>query len=172
MGYYTRDGFKKLRNSLEESRIDYEKSLKRLGGVEKDNNLSESTEFIQERFKITYTYNTERSKIIENLNNAVIIEDTEEFKCWDGQTVSRKCEVTIDYNGMQVTYKILGENETDLDNDILSCNAPIVLSMLGHKVGDFIDFNGNTIYIESIKRINDNLSPDKVVTRGLRPEGM
>lgn len=171
MGYYTRDGFKKLRNSLEESKINYEKCLKRLGEVEKENNLAESTEFIQERFKVTYTYNAERRKIIENLNNAIIIEDTEEFKCWDGQTVSRKCEVTIDYDGIEFTYKILGENETDFDNDIISCSAPIVLSMLGHKAGDFIDFNGNTIFIKNIKSIENELteSDEVTVVKGLRP---
>ena len=168
MGYYTREGFKKLRNSLDETRIEYEQSLRRLGDVEKDNNLSESTEFIQERFKITYSYSAERSKIIENLNNAVIIEDTEEYKNWDGQTISRKCEVTIDYNGTEVTYKILGENEADIDNDVLSCSAPIVLSMLGHRVGEFIDFNGNTIYDENIRRINDDLTQEKVYTKSSR----
>ena len=168
MGYYTREGFKKLRNSLDETRIEYEQSLRRLGDVEKDNNLSESTEFIQERFKITYSYSAERSKIIENLNNAVIIEDTEEYKNWDGQTISRKCEVTIDYNGTEVTYKILGENEADIDNDVLSCSAPIVLSMLGHRVGEFIDFNGNTIYVENIRRINDDLTQEKVYTKSSR----
>ncbi len=168
MGYYTREGFKKLRNSLDETRIEYEQSLRRLGDVEKDNNLSESTEFIQERFKITYSYSAERSKIIENLNNAVIIEDTEEYKNWDGQTISRKCEVTVDYNGTEVTYKILGENEADIDNDVLSCSAPIVLSMLGHRVGEFIDFNGNTIYVENIRRINDDLTQEKVYTKSSR----
>lgn len=157
MGYYTREGFKKLRNSLDELRIDFEKNIRNLGAVERENNLSESTEFIQERFKVTYTYNAERAKIIENLNNAVIIEDTEEFKNWNEQTVSRKCEVTIDYEGTQIKYKILGENEADIDNDILSCNAPLVISMLGHKVGEFIDFNGSTIYIESVKSITDNI---------------
>lgn len=168
MGYYTREGFKKLRKSLDESRIDYEQSLRRLGGIEKDNNLSESTEFIQERFKVTYTYSAERSKIIENLNNAIIIEDTEEFKSWDGQTISRKCEVTVDYNGTEITYKILGENEADIDNDVLSCSAPIVLCMLGHRVGEFIDFNGNTIYVENIRRINDDLTQEKVYTKSSR----
>lgn len=158
MGYYTREGFKNLRNSLEELKLNYEKSLRKLGSVEKDNNLAESTEFIQERFKITYTYNAERSKIIQNLNHAIIIEETDEFKLWDEQTVSRKCEVTIDYEGTKIKYKILGENETDLDNDVLSCSAPLVIAMLGHKVGDFIDYNGSTIYIESIKPINNDLS--------------
>lgn len=171
MGYYTRKGFKKLRNSLDELRNECEQNLRKLGEVEKDNNLAESTEFIQERFNITYTYNADRARIIESLNNAIIIEDTEEFKNWDGQTVSRMCEITIDYEGTKITYKILGENEADLDNDILSCSAPIVLRMLGHRVGEFIDFNGNTIYIENINRLDDALVQEEVVTMGLRPNG-
>ena len=168
MGYYTREGFNKLRKSFDETRIECEQSLRRLGEVEKDNNLSESAEFIQERFKVTYTSSAERSKIIEKLNNAVIIEDTEEFRNWDGQTVSRKCEVTIDYDGTIIVYKILGENEADIENDVLSCAAPIVLSMLGNRVGEFINFNGNTIYIENIKRINDELTQEKVYTKSPR----
>lgn len=167
MGYYTREGFKKLRNSLDELRIEYEQSLRNLGGVERENNLSESTEFIQERFKVTYTYNAERSRIIQNLNNAIIIEDTEEYENWDGQTISRKCEVTIDYEGMQITYKILGENEADLDNDVLSCSAPLVISLLGHKVGDFIDHNGATIYVENIKPISNDIGEKRLL---LNPE--
>lgn len=171
MAYYTRDGHKRLKNSLEELRIDFEKKLRELGAVEKENNLAESTEFIQTRFNVSYTYNNERAKIIENLNNAIIIEDTDEYRNWDGKTVSRKCIITIDYNGYKETYKILGYNDADPDNNILSNEAPIVKALLGHKVGDFVDFYGSTIYIENIKRIESELtkSQEIVETKVLRP---
>ncbi len=173
MAYYTRDGYKRLKNSLEELRVNLEKRLRQLGATEKENNLSESTEFIQERFNITYTYANERTKIMENINNAIIIEDTDEYRNWDGKTVSRKCIITIDYNGYKETYKILGYNDADPDNNILSNEAPIVKVLFGHKIGDFVDFCGNTIYIEDIKSIENELteSQEEVVTMGLRPNG-
>ena len=171
MAYYTREGYNILKNSLEESRINFEKRLRELGLTEKENNLAESTEFVQMRSNIMLTYANERAKIIENLNDAIIIEDTEEYQNWDGKTVSRKCIVTIDYNGYMETYKILGYNESDIDNNILSNGAPIVKVLLGHKIGDFVDFCGSTIYIENIKRIENELieSQEMVVTKGLRP---
>ena len=168
MGYYTKKGFKKLRNSLDELRVEYEKKLLELGQMEKDNNLAESTEFIRARFNITYTYDYKRKEIIDNLNQAIIIEQTEEYENWDGKSVSRKCIVTVNYSGEEETFIILGENETDLDNNVLSCSAPLVLTMLGHKVGEFVDFNGDTIYIESVRRIDNDLVQEESINMGLR----
>ena len=168
MGYYTKKGFKKLRNSLDELRVEYEKKLLELGQMEKDNNLAESTEFIRARFNISYTYDYKRKEIIDNLNQAIIIEQTEEYENWDGKSVSRKCIVTVNYRGEEETFTILGENETDLDNNVLSCSALLVLAMLGHKVGEFVDFNGDTIYIESVRRIDNDLVQEESINMGLR----
>lgn len=82
---------------------------------------------------------------IENITNGkvIIIEETPEYINWDGNTIIRKCEEQLNVGGEVENFKILGSNEGNIDNNILSCNAPLVLALIGHKVGDVV--NGVTV---------------------------
>lgn len=46
--------------------------------------------------------------------------------------------VTIEYNGMQKIYQILGSSETKPEKGIISHNSPIGSALLGHRVGDVV----------------------------------
>jgi len=57
----------------------------------------------------------------------------------------------IDQNGQSDHYTILGRWDTDLENHILSNEAPAAQHILGKKVGDEITINENTFTIERIE---------------------
>lgn len=44
--------------------------------------------------------------------------------------------VTVEINGKEKTYRILGSAEVDLDNNIISHNSPIGQALLGKRVGE------------------------------------
>lgn len=66
------------------------------------------------------------------LNQAEVIQpggmDTVEI----GHTVTVECE------GMQKTFQILGSTETDPQRGVISHNSPVGAALLGHKVGDVV----------------------------------
>ena len=67
-------------------------------------------------------------------------------------TKSLSKDSTENYDGDEEVYTILGSNEGDFQNGFLSCESPLVLALLGKKVGDVIDFNGSIIKIVSVKK--------------------
>lgn len=70
-------------------------------------------------------------EIEHQLNQAeVIAPDTQT------DTVELGHLVTIETNGQQKTYQILGSTETDPRRGVISHNSPIGAALLGHKVGD------------------------------------
>lgn len=71
----------------------------------------------------------------EHLKAAVIIKPT------GNNIVQLGSKVTIEINGQQKTYLILGSSEIDLKKDIISHNSPIGSSLIGKKQGDVFKIN-------------------------------
>jgi len=69
----------------------------------------------------------------DHLKEAVIISDSvsSTIVCLGGQ-------VTVEINGRQRTYHILGSSETDPTAGIISHNSPIGAALMGRSVGDII----------------------------------
>jgi len=155
--YVTREGYEKL---LEEYyNIDklYTETTKAMGkSDEMDSDLRENPEYMELRVKAMYAIPRKKKELFEQLNNSVIIEDTEEFKNWDKETVITKCRVSLVIDGEIEIYDILGANESNFDQNILSCEAPLVKALLGHKKGDMIIFNDIKIKIQNIEEIVEN----------------
>ena len=82
-----------------------------------------------------------RIKNIESkLSNAEIIDVTTlniSGKVVFGSTV---CLLNLDDNS-KVTYKIVGEDESNIEEGLLSYKAPLAKAMIGKNVDDFIEFN-------------------------------
>ena len=91
----------------------------------------------------------------------MIIEETDEYINWDGVTVIRKSRVEILDDDEIESYDILGENESDFENNILSCSAPLVLALLGHKKGETIIFNNRVIKIVNVEKIEDVMEKEE-----------
>ena len=139
MNYYTKNGIEKLKEEIE--LIDKMKYKASKG----------------EDVSSIYLEPGKKKQLQEELSTAIIIEETDEFLNWDYNTVIRMCKVGFTMNGIKQEFTILGKNECDTFNKILSCEAPLVLALLGHSVGDTVTFRDKTIYIDSVKAIDEDL---------------
>ncbi len=118
-----------------------------------DSDLRENAEFMELRVKAMYTLPNKKRELYEKIKNRVIIEDTDEYKNFDGKTVIMCSEVKMCIDGEIETYTILGTNEGNIRENILSENAPMVQAIMHHKVGEVVDFNDMSIEILEVKRI-------------------
>lgn len=157
MKYYTREGYELLLNEyhdIDNKIVDTTLSMGK--SDEMDSDLRENPEFMELRVKAMYSLPALKKQLYQDIQDAVIIEDTLEYQNWDGTTVSRKCEVTIDFDGEgDEEFTILGYNEGNIRENKLSCNSPLASALYGHKVGDIVTFNNSKIVINNIKRIKE-----------------
>lgn len=156
MSLISRVGYERLKKELK--KIDKEMVNTQIAmgeSAKKDNDLRENPEYMDLRVKLMYTLPKEKEKILSRLENAIIIEETSEFKNFDGKIIPGTI-VEVIFDNVNETYKILGDDEATFYDDeyILSCNAPIAKSLLGKKNGDKIEFNNFKIAILSVKRID------------------
>lgn len=160
MSYYTKEGFEKLEREIAQIDEEYVNTTLKMGVSDSlDSDLRENPEFMDLRVKAMYGLPALKAQLIKDKNNAIIIEDTEEYLNWDGESVSRKCKITILVDDdEEEEYTILGANEGNIKENILSCEAPLVLALLGHRVGEIVNYNGLNIQIESVKKIEKELT--------------
>ncbi len=165
MKYYTKEGFKRIKEEYENIDNEYNKITKLMGkSDEMDSDLRENPEFMELRVKAMYAIPNRKRELAQELKkNIIIIEETEEYKNWDGKTVIRKCQINVSINGMQgKEYTILGCNEGDISKNIISCEAPLVMALLGHKIGEEIEFNGMKVTINNVEKL-ENIEQNKTV---------
>lgn len=153
--YVTHEGYQKLILEIEQQDSLHAEAEKAMGqSAQRDNDLRENPEYMELRVKAMYGATSQRRELLMQFQSAVIIEETPEYINWDEKTIIRKCRVTLNSNGNLKTYTILGANEGDFKNGVLSCETPLVLALLGKKVGDEIIFNNNRISVLSVERIS------------------
>lgn len=152
MYYFTREGLEKFKLEFEAIQHEYYEKLK-LNNFDKETNLSESGSFLHTRNELYNRFKAKKSEFEHKINNAIIIEDTEEFKNWDKSTVITKSIVTFKWNEEIEEFKILGVGEEDVENNIITYEAPIAQLLLGHRVGDVLDFRNSKIEIIDIQPI-------------------
>lgn len=83
-------------------------------------------------------------KIEAELKNAIIIQGG------DGETVVIGSTVTVELNGKEKTYTILGSSEVDPANGIISHLSPVGKELIGKKVGDEIKVRDKILIIQNI----------------------
>ena len=166
--YVTIEGYKKLCDEIDLQDVLHDEVEKEMGrSVKRDNDLRENPEYMELRVKAMYGIPTKKKELLMKYQSAEIIEQTKEYLDWDEKTVIRKCIVTIDYEGDVETYTILGANEGDIDNNILSCESPLVLALLGLKEGETTYFNGSKIKVLSVKRVSYDKEVEKQICKKL-----
>lgn len=152
--YVTKMGYKQLYEDY--LKVDKEITIanKMMGeSVKRDNDLRENPEFMELRVKAMYELPAKKQSLWERYNSAIVIEETDEYKNFDGNTVIRGCEIKVQIDGEECKYQIKGSNEGDIFNDILSCDAPMAQALLGHKIHEVVKFNDMKIRVMSVKRL-------------------
>ncbi len=76
-------------------------------------------------------------KLEHQLNRAVIITPTNSDRVQVGHTVTVECD------GKEKTFQILGSSETDPTRGIISQNSPIGSALLNKKIGDIVIITTN-----------------------------
>lgn len=66
----------------------------------------------------------------------------------DASTIQLGHSVTVEINGAQATYQILGSSETDPGQGVISHNSPIGSALMEHRVGDVVTFKSANRTIE------------------------
>ena len=64
-----------------------------------------------------------KKSLWDKWNAAIVIEDTEEYKNFDGKTVIRGSVVKINMDDEECEYQIKGSDEGNINEDILSCET-------------------------------------------------
>lgn len=103
--------------------------------------------------KAMYTLPAEKEKLYKRMHDCMIIEECEFFKSFNGSKVIPGSKVICDIDGEIETLTILGDNESDLDNDIISSATPMTKALIDKHINETIDFNGMKIIIKSIEKI-------------------
>lgn len=154
--YITKEGYEKLEQEIETLESLIKGCASGLRNEDLQGKITDNPSYMESRFEAMYTLPKRKEEKQMILENSVIIEETEEYMNWDKQTVIHKCRVTMLIEGEEETYDILGTGELDLDKGIISCDAPIVKSLLGHKVDDVVNFNEMNIKILNIEEVPTN----------------
>lgn len=71
----------------------------------------------------------------DQIHRAVVITPTR-----DTATIQLGHRVTVEINGKQKTFLILGSTETDPGAGVISHHSPIGAALMGHQVGDTVHF--------------------------------
>lgn len=121
--------------------------------AKRDNDLRENPEFMELRVKAMYTLPAQKEELYRRMHDCTIIEECEFFKSFDGSKVIPGSKVVYDIDGKTETLTILGDNESDLDNDIISSATPMAKALIDKHINELIDFNGMKIIIKSIEKI-------------------
>lgn len=150
----SRAGLVKLKAEFEAIDAKIQKTLNEMGeSAKRDNDLRENPEFMELRVKAMHTLPAQKEKIHFKIKEATIIEDTPEYKHFDGTTIIVGAVVTFTMEGRENRFTILGSTEGDLKNHVLACDAPLAQAMIGRHVGDTFSFNSRTIIIKKIEKI-------------------
>lgn len=84
----------------------------------------------------------------QQINKAIIIEEV-----GGGDVVRLGSRVTIESNGLNKTYQILGSAETNPLQGVISHNSPLGAALLGHKIGETVklELNKKAVVYKIIK---------------------
>lgn len=157
--YISLKGYYDLENRINEIDKKIVSTLKAMGeSYKRDNDIRENSEFMQLRVQAMYSLPTEKQQLLDVYRTAVIIEETEMFQNWDGKTVIVGCDVEVLMNEELQKFRILGVSESDISNNIISCNTGLAQELLLHKKGEIICFNQMKVEIINVEL---GLSKDK-----------
>ena len=126
--------------SLEEKRVEQTRIIGEAAAQDAD--LPENTLFKQAREIVQFQIPQERKVLLNKLSRLVVIsEESPELGLHPEDEVWLGSSVQIDIGGDIEQWRIVGHDEGNPDNFLVSYDAPMAISMLGKKVGDVCKIN-------------------------------
>jgi len=135
--YYTKEGFQKLKEELEQLETVERPDISRQIAEARDKgDLSENAEYDAAK-NAQGMLELQISKLQEEIRNARIIDESK----MDASKVLILSTVKIKNlkNNATMNYTLVPENEADLKSGKISVSSPIAKGLLGKKVGDTAD---------------------------------
>ncbi len=131
---YTREGFEKLKEEYEvRTKVERERILNAIAEARSFGDLSENAEY--DAARNDQAKNETRIRELEELiEHAVVVDDA----AIDHSVVGLGSYVTVEKNGQEVQYKIVGSNEADPFENKISDMSPVGRALIGAKVGDTV----------------------------------
>lgn len=142
--HLTAEGKKDLEKELAELVARRPEIAEKIATARAFGDLSENEEYSSARAEQKMTENR-ILEIQDILKNAKII------KAGKRTTVSLGVDVKLDLGGREVEYTIVGATEANPLSGKISNESPIGKVIMGHKVGENLDFNGRKVKILEIK---------------------
>ena len=134
VNYYTAEGLKKLKAELDQLRdIERPKASQAIAEARDKGDLSENAEYDAAK-EAQGMLEMRISQMEELVSNARIIDESQ----LDTSKVLIHSRVKIknQMNGMEMTYKLVAQNEADVKTGKISVDSPIGRGLLGLKVGE------------------------------------
>ena len=128
---YTQEGFAKLKEEYDfRTKEERERIKVAIAEARSFGDLSENAEYDEARNE--QAKNEARIKELEELiQHAQVVDGS----MHDSETVGLGCAVKVEKNGKTVEYKIVGSNEADPFNNMISDLSPVGKALVGAKKG-------------------------------------
>lgn len=125
--------FEELKKKLERLKtVEQPKTITEMSRLAQDGDFSENAGYQIAKGKLR-AINQLIHDLEDHLGRAVIINPNDER-----DTVQLGHLVTLDIQGVNVRYRILGSSETDPERGVISDRSPIGASLMGKKVNDVV----------------------------------
>jgi len=129
--YITQDKYESLKAKLEQLiKHDRPTIAKEVAELSTDGDFSENAGYQAMKAKLR-SINGRITKIDSILKHSQIIPKTN-----NNSTIQIGSLVTVEVNGKQKTFRILGAGETNPDDGIISHKSPVGVAMMDKKIGD------------------------------------
>lgn len=142
--HLTAEGKKDLEKELSDLIAKRPEIAEKIATARAFGDLSENEEYSSARNEQKLTENR-ILEIQDILKNAKVI------KAGKKSTVTLGVEVKLDLGGRKVEYTVVGATEANPLSGKISNESPIGKVIMGHKVGESLDFNGRKVKILEIK---------------------
>jgi transcription elongation factor GreA len=135
----TQDGKKKLEEELHYLENDKRAEVgERIRIAREFGDISENSEYDDAKNE-SAMLETRISEINRILSEATVVEGPV-----DKNTVSIGSTVTVDFNGREREFSIVGAAESDITQGKISNESPVGAALLGHRLGDEVTTTGPT----------------------------
>ena len=137
VSYYTAEGLKKLREELNHLKdVERPKASQAIAEARDKGDLSENAEYHAAKEEQSLL-ELKIAKLKNVVANARVIDesqlDTSKI------LIHSKVKIKNTVNGMEFSYTLVADSETDIRNGKLSVNSPIGKGLLGHAVGEIAE---------------------------------
>jgi len=132
--YYTAEGLKKLKDELDQLRdVERPKASQAIAEARDKGDLSENAEYDAAK-EAQGMLEMRISQMEELMSNARIIDESQLDT--SKVLVHSRVKIKNQTNGMEMTYKLVAQNEADVKTGKISVDSPIGRGLLGKKVGE------------------------------------